>query len=297
VGLLDDLQVRADKLRLDEHQRQKNLQQEQDFYNDELKPVMLAAYEYFSQLIENLNLVNPKIMPSYPLGPADKANITLNQTDYEFIFDHGESPHQLDIRCVCTLDRPVEFFLSSKAAVQYHSEMLDDYRFFYHRRDRRDSTHDVCGATFTLEGPMPVHIRIEADSADQCVYIHLRNLENQPYKRYNFPASKLDHTLLERLAKLLIREESKLVEVEVPDDFRSELRRRLEIENRQKEEELAKAYAEIEAEKQAEREAKLSYRTKKALEEKGRSLEQKLRGGLTDLHARFKNNRNRRPPR
>jgi len=297
MGLLDDLQVRADRVRSDERQRHQNLQLEKDFYEAELKPVMLIAYEYFSKLIENLNLVKPRITASYPLNPENKAGVSLNQTDYEFIFDHGEKPHQLDIRCVCTLDRPIEFFLPSKTAVLNHSELLDDYRFFYHRRDRRDQRHDVSGATFTLEGPMPVHIRIEANPADQCVYVHLRNLEHQPYKRYKFSAEKVDLALLERLAKVLIREESQLVEVEVSDDFRSDLRRRLEIENRRKEEELARAYAEIEAEKQAALEAKPSYRAKKALQEKGREIDTKLRGGLSDLYARLQNYRNRRPPR
>jgi hypothetical protein len=296
MGLLDDLQVRADRIRLDGQQRQRDYQRQQDYYEAELKPVMLLAYEYFSKLIENLNLVKPKITASYPLNPENTAGISLNQTDYEFIFDHGEKPHQLDIRCVCTLDRPVEFFVPSKTAVLNHSELLDDYRFFYHRRDRRDQKHDVSGATFTLEGPMPVHIRMEANPADQCVYVHLRNLEHQPYKRYKFPAEKVDPALLERIAKVLIREESQLVEVEVSDDFRSDLRRRLEIENRRKEEELARAYAEIEAEKQAALEAKPSYRAKKALQGKSRELDAKLRARLSDLYVRLQKYKNRKPP-
>ena len=80
MGLLDDLQVRADRVRLDEQQRHKNLQLEKDFYDAELKPVMLVAYEYLSKLIENLNLVKPKIIASYPLNPEEKAGITLVHT-------------------------------------------------------------------------------------------------------------------------------------------------------------------------------------------------------------------------
>ena len=92
MGLLDDLQVRADRVRSDERQRHQNLQLEKDFYEAELKPVMLLAYEHFSKLIENLNLVKPRITASYPLNPENKAGVSLNQTDYEFIFDHGERP-------------------------------------------------------------------------------------------------------------------------------------------------------------------------------------------------------------
>ena len=295
MGLLDDLQVRADKIRQVEQERHRDIQRQQDFYEAELKPVMLEAYAYFSKLIENLNVVKPRITANYQLSPADKAGTTLDQTGYEFVFDHRESPHQLDIYCVCNLERPVEYFLKSKTAVMNHSELLDEYRFFYHRRDRRSQMHEVLGATFTLEGPMPVHIRIEAKPADKCIYVHLRNLEAQPYKRYKFSAGQLDQALLERIAKVLIREESKLVEVEVSRDIRSELRRRLEIDNRRREEELAKAYAEIEAEKKAEAQAKPTYRAKKALQQKATVVEAKLGSGLSDLYVRLRNYKNRGP--
>jgi hypothetical protein len=121
-------------------------------------------------------------------------------------------------------------------------------------------------------------------------------LESQPYKRYRLSAKRVNPALLERIAKVLIREESQRVEIEVSDDFRSDLRRRLEIENRRKQEELARAYAEIEAEKLVALEAKPSYRAKKALQEKGRELEVKLRGGLSDLYSRLQKYKNRKPP-
>lgn len=293
MGLLDDLQVRADKIKFEQQQRRNDIELQQDFYEAELKPVMLLAYEYFARLIENLKLVKPRINPGYPLNPTQKSEVTLNQTDYEFFFDHGESPHQLDIRCVCTLDPPVEFYLPSKTAVLNLSELLDDHKFFYHRRDRRGRTHDICGATFTLEGPMPVHIRLEAAPADRCVYVHLLNLESQPYKRYKFSADKVDGALLERLAKLLVREESKLVEVEVSEGMRSELRRRLEIENRRREAELARAYAEMEAEKSAEREAKLTFRLTRAIQHRTGLAMDYMKSRMAEADSRLKKYKNR----
>jgi hypothetical protein len=84
MGLLDDLQVRADKIKFELQQRQNDIELQQDFYEAELKPVMLLAYEYFARLIENLKLVKPRINPGYPLNPTQKSEVILNQTDYEF---------------------------------------------------------------------------------------------------------------------------------------------------------------------------------------------------------------------
>ena len=88
---------------------------------------------------------------------------------------------------------------------------------------------------------MKVHARISADAVDRCVYIDLQNIEDQPFKRYKFLPEKIDDDLLERLARLLIREESKLVEIKLSDDVRDELRRKLALEKRRNEEALAEA--------------------------------------------------------
>ncbi len=112
---------------------------------------------------------------------------------------------------------------------------------------------------------MKVHIRFLADPAEKCVYIQLRNLESQPVKRYKFAPGRVDEKLLERLAGMLIRKESNLVEVEVCQDFRGELRRRIEEEKRAKERDLADAFAEREVDKLQTEEAKLLKRARKAV--------------------------------
>ena len=112
---------------------------------------------------------------------------------------------------------------------------------------------------------MNVQIGILAHAADRCVYIDLQNIEDQPLKRYKFVPEKVDDELLERLARLLVREESQLVEVKLSEDVRDELRRQLELEKRRNEEELAEALAYREAERLAEEHAKLINRAKRAV--------------------------------
>lgn len=229
---------------------------------------MLRAYQYFSDIVENLNIVAPDINPGYPLNPLLKEEVALKQGDYKFNFDNGKTPHQIDIRCSCTLERPQEFHVPTKDAALRYEELLESHKFPYHRKDHRDRKHNIRGATFILEGPMKVHMRIHARSADRCIYIDLRNLEDQPVKRYKFPPEKVDDELLERLARLLIREESRLVEVSIDDDYRDELRRRIELDKRRDEEVLAAARAHLEAEKQAEEDAKMTNRARRAVAER-----------------------------
>lgn len=143
--------------------------------------------------------------------------------------------------------------------------MLDSYKFTHHCKNQLDQRHTVTSATFILEGPMKVHIRILAHPADRCVYIALQNIEELPFQRYKFSPEKVDAGLLDRLARVLVRKESKLVEVKISDDVRDELRRKLALEKRREGEDLAQAHAYREAERQAEEEAKLINRARQAL--------------------------------
>jgi hypothetical protein len=225
---------------------------------------MLRAYNYFTEIIENLQIIGPEIYPSYPIGPPEKKQVTLKQIDYKFNFDNGKNPRQIDILCHCVLEQPLEFHVPTKDEAIRYTTTLESYNFPFHCKNLLDKSHSVRGALFRLEGPMKAHIRIIARPEDKRIHINLRNIEDQPIKSYKLSPDLVDDALLERLARMLIREELQLVEVKVCDKVRDELRRRIEVEKRQKEDDLAQAYASLESERSAQNNARLVNRAKKA---------------------------------
>jgi len=266
MALLDDLQVEVKNIRAAELDQNAELAAQKEFYSVHLRPVMLRAYDYFSEIVESLNVIASDIKVSYPLNPSLKDGVILQQSDYKFSSDCGKSPRQIDILCSCTLEHRQEFYVRTEEAAQKLSDLLESFRFPYHRKNKLDKRYNIRGANFILEGPLKVHIRILAHAADRCVYIGLRNLEDQPVKRYKFAPEKISAEFLERLARLLIREELFLVEVkQVPDDVRDELRRQVELDKIREEEDLAQAQADIEAERLAEKEARLVNRVRRAV--------------------------------
>lgn len=265
MGLLDDLQKEVDTKRAEEQRQTAELEAQEEFYESQLKPVMVRAFHYWQEVIENLNIVERDVRPAYPLDPSIRNGITLVQGDYRLDYDNRKSPRQINICCTCTLDQPHQFHLPTKDAVLKHSDFLDSYEFAYHRRERRDKRHNIRSAFFFLEGPMPVHIQILADAKERCISVHLRNLENQPIKRYTFSPERFDDALLERLALLLIREESALVEVAISDDARNELRTRVELDKRRNEEDLADALRHLAIEKERTENAKLINRLRRTV--------------------------------
>ena len=112
---------------------------------------------------------------------------------------------------------------------------------------------------------MPVQIRILSYPADRCIYVDFRNLEEEPQTRYRFDPDKMTMEIFERIAKILLRQEKKLIRVDISDDYRGELQKQLEIDRLSKEKHVAEGLAYLEAERLAEEEARLINRTKSAL--------------------------------
>ena len=267
MGLLDELQSEVKKIKEDDLKQNAELKAQEEFYLTQLQPAMVRAYEYFSELVENLNIVAPDVRPAYPIGPRDNHQITLRQGDYEFDFDHVKKPRVLRIYCSCTLERPLEFHVPTKEAVLKHTELLERYGAHFNCKNHLDKHYNIRAGTFLLEGPVKVRVQILANATERCIEIDFRNLEDQPQKHYKFPPESIDNDFLDRLARVLTRDEEKLVEVQVSDQMREDLRRQVEADKKRSAEKLAQDYAYIANEKIAEEEAKLINRTKRAMAE------------------------------
>ena len=265
MTLLTELQSKVAAVEADERARSAEIQAQAEFYNLELRPVMVRINEYFKEIIESLNVIKPEISARYPLDPESSIGVELRQSNYYYNYDNIEAPRQIDIICECHLGKPTIFHVPTKLKVEDYSRALNDYDFSYDQKNHLDNFYEIRGATFTLEGPLKAQIRITASAADRCVFIHLRNIEHEPMKRYRFAPSDLKDEVLERLARMLLREESQLAEVSVSTDFRLTLQQQLEEEKLQVEKHIAESMAHIESERLAEQEAKLLNRGKRII--------------------------------
>ena len=265
MGLLDDLKKEAEQKQEQGRQRDAEAAAQQAFYDEHLRPAMQQAYRFLEELASTLNAVNREVPVPYRLDPAEKRRLDMKHGHYVFKGDDYERPQKLILFCDCALEERTEFYVSGRTAVSRYAALLDGHKIPHHAKNELDQAHEVANAHFTLEGPMRVQIRLLASAEDRCIYVDLLNLEAQPTKRYKLAPEKVDEALLDRLARLLIREESILVEVKISDDTRAELRRKLEQEKRRLAEEQARADAAAEAERLAEEEAKLINRAKRSV--------------------------------
>lgn len=257
MGIQDELQAEVDRIRASEAREQARLDSQDAYYREHLRPAMLRATAYFRELIDKLSVVEPSITVRYRLNPYQPDGVALKQSKYRLRVDSEENPKLVDVLCTCTLDRPREFFVANARMAESRSKILNDYGFPHHRKNKLDGFLNICGATFILEGPMTVRIRILADAEQRAVEIELRNFFDEPEARYHrFRPEQLDDDMLDRLAQLLLRKIPQLVETRVSDEVRDQLRTRLRVEQLTRERELESARRELAAEEEAARAAR-----------------------------------------
>ncbi len=265
MGVLDDLKKEAEKKQQEQQLQGAEVAAQQDFYAQHLHPVMRQAHDYFAELAKTLQAVDPDVCAPYSLDPEQKASFRLKQQNYQFRSDNYDNPYKLIIGAECQLAKRHEYLVRGRGSVTRYAALLEEHQFPHYTKDELDQAHQVVNSTFILEGPLKVQIRFLASPEDECIYIDLLNLEPRPNKRYKMPPGKVDEALLDRLARMLVREESVLVEVQISADTREQLRQKLQQERLRQAAEQAKIDALAEAERQAEEEARLVNRARKSV--------------------------------
>mgnify|MGYP003630029872 CR=1 FL=1 len=245
MGLQDELQAEVDRIRAREASDYAMVQAQEAFYQQHLGPAMRAAETYFVALVDKLKVIGTDISVRYPLDPQQPEGVELRQSDYRLRTDGKQDPRQIDVLCSCKLDKPREFYVPTESRVENRAKLLHAYNFLHHRKNKLDNFYNICGATFILEGPMTARIRIMANPADRCIDVELRNFFQDPEpRRHRFEGEAFDEEMLERLAKLLLRQIPQLIETTVSPALRDELRQQLEAEEALREQDLAAAHAE-----------------------------------------------------
>ncbi|MCP8899443.1 hypothetical protein [Gilvimarinus xylanilyticus] len=228
MGILDELKQQAETLRTAEAQEAERRAAELEYYEQNLRPVMLQVLEYLDELIKQINYVQPERTIAYPLTPDRTTPIELNQSAYKLVIDSSANPRQLDVRVAAQLIDPAEYELSDRAAIDAYVNYLQSYGFKYHRRDQLNHNHRLQSARFTLEGPLQLAMRIQVEPENKAIAVLLKNFARPGVQSYSYRASQINDDVLDRMGRLILHEVDSLnPPVEVPEETREKLRRQL----------------------------------------------------------------------
>jgi hypothetical protein len=226
---------------------------------------MVQTREYLDEIVCNINEIEPDIKCAYPLNPDSTESVYFSQSDHKFFYDDIRNPQKIDINCKCSLKGTAEFFVPTKASVEKYAELLTSHGLTFHQKNMLDEFYNIRSANFFLDEVMPANISVQAHLADRCIYVYLRNFTKEPLKRYRLAPEQLTPVVLEKIARILLREETELIKVSVPDPVREQLQSQIKSEQLEKKKEIASGLAYLESVRLTEKEVNLVNRVKNAV--------------------------------
>lgn len=276
MGLLDDLKSRADVQREVEQASEASLAERERFYREEIQPRMVRAYQFFTEMADQLNYLKMETRHDYPLLPEGKT-CSLRHEGYKVVIDSSKNLKQLDLNFQCSLDKPLEFDIIGKDAVLNHCDRLDRYYFKYERKIKKDARLEIESARFRIEGPLPMKVVLAVDVDKGVIKLGIRNFTDPGVSQYVLKPEQFDEAFQDRLGKFILREEISLFEDTVSDDARDRLRKQIQQEQAQREQELREAEERQAVEEAAQKESSRKEQLKKAVNEQVNEKKAKLK--------------------
>ena len=240
MGVLDDLRRKAEAQRSKAQAENLHTVSAQDYYLTELLPRLQSAYNYFKELADNLNYVNPKIHANYPIQPEGRY-LPLRQGDYKVHTDRTKEFKEMLFRFGCALEQPLIVNLTGKDKVLAYSSDLDRYRIKHERKDFKDANFELERALFRVEGPVNVSVMFKADIEARTIRLMLRNVEQSGVVQHPLKVEQIDKDFFDKLAAYLLRESNELVRLEITDSHREQIRQKGLEEQNHRATELAEA--------------------------------------------------------
>ena len=256
MGLLDDLRNQAEgKKAADEEAAARKAEREQ-YYQEKILPRMIKTYQFFNEFVEHLNFIKLETIVHYPLLPDGRLQ-PLRQEGYNIVIDSSKALKRIDFSLEGVLDKPLQFEIFGKDAVQKHADRIERYGFRHKRKDKKDPISlELLGAKFILHGPLPLTVTIEADVDAMRINVTIRNFKEPGIAKYNLTVEQFSDEFLDQLGKFVLRQEDRLFgkSEELSEEARKKLRDRMIVEARIREQEMIEAEERRKAEEAAEKE-------------------------------------------
>lgn len=250
MGLLDDLEKEAERLRQEEAQRADQGARREQVWKEKLEPAMRQLEAYLKRLTENLKLLKKRIRAVYPVaGYGD----VVAYVDPAFVVRSEAGARNVEIVVemvaqVASEECPVVAADNPTRAKSLGS-ILQQHRLGGMFDASKNANGDITAAKFQARGKIPMMLTITADQESSLAKFAFNNLEGFGPSVRQFNPDQLTESLFDALGRFLTREDSGFAQETIGENVRRELQTKLQREQAQREWEskLATQLAEDEA--------------------------------------------------
>ena len=191
MGFLDELRNQSENQRAADEANASSKANREEYYQQEILPRMVKAYQFFKEMADHLNYINLDTMVDYPIL-ANGGLQAMRQQDYKVLIDSTKNLKQIDVTFQCVLEAPVSYELYNPEAINMTTERLKGYYVKHERKDKKNQQMQVILSKFTIQGPLPLKVGLAVDVEKSEIKVLLRNFVDPGTETHTIEAEQLD---------------------------------------------------------------------------------------------------------
>jgi len=232
MGILDDLREEAERRKGHESDAKAKQKTLDDVYRQDLLPRMQRIYAYLEEMVGHLNYIKPQITVS-AYDAEVKGLGDLDQLDYKVSSDGRGGIGNVDE----LVDVALSFSCEGEGEARYdlegghriegecHKLHMQGMRFDVIRHAERGSV--IPRATFVVQRKVPIQIRFTVDKEAGQIHLAILNVDRLETRKMTLTPAQINGGFLEELGKYVLRKDNRFMVIDLSEEHRQEIRRRL----------------------------------------------------------------------
>ncbi len=249
MGFLDELKNKTTEQQQKEAQERARQEELERVYRQTIQPKLEYIYTYLKQMCEHLNYIDNAQTVSYAL-PGHGEWKDLTQRDYSVKADSRDNMKEVLLSFLCLgPDEELQIHAKSKKDFDKYNDFYSGVRLNYSTKIIKDEGQEQIGGYFSLIQRVPVLIGFFADIGNSQVHLRMRNFPDFGQRYYTLKAEMIDEGLMDDLAKHIVHQNQDFMRLDLSNDVRQNLQKKIREEQAQRQRELDEAERALAAEK------------------------------------------------
>lgn len=237
MALLDELKQEANKRKLSEEARAKEIEQREQYYRNDILPKLIRVFNYLDELVKAIIYLQREITVSYQITGVGELQGLL-QDNYKVSVDSTQAMKRVALSFVCDKDEDLEFEVKGEKLIEQQVSFLLSHKLEFDQKKKRNLRSNVTESVFKLKKRVPVSIAMEADIDNSQIILKIHNFSSLGLIQRTLEVDEITDEYLDRLGRYIMRQDQSFITNELSEEALKSIRDKLRREEKQRAKEL-----------------------------------------------------------
>jgi hypothetical protein len=231
VGLLDELEQEAQKLKASADEVERRKGEREEVFRTQLEPGMTALHSYLVKLIASLKVLQPKKQLKYALNGYGEI-VAYPEHEYDVKVNQQPGSREITFTYPALISNEECPTVEVQGASKVRTVAAAFQRFHLGGllEPKKDASGEVVSAKFKAKGRIVQTAVFSGDADSAVIKVTLTNFDALTTASKNFPASQFNDALFDDIGRYLTHEPNGLFREDLPDSYRNQLRSKVQQE-------------------------------------------------------------------